>query len=202
MSSSKSTLRLIGAFAVLGMLALAISCKGFFVNQPTSVTITPSAPTFTAGQQQSLTAQAAFSNNNSKVVTTSATWNSSNPCIVAIITSGENAGNATDVGTGGSATITASYNGVIGTATASVPGGLTITPCPEQDVAGFPEVVFSAGTSATFTATGATSWQSANSSVVSFASASSGAATFPAKGQTTITVSDSVNQGTLLVTVQ
>src|SRR5215469_4289179 len=100
---------------VASLLLLLNGCKGFFVNQPSSVTITPNSPTLSSAQQQSFIAQAAFSDNTTKIVTASATWSTSNPCIIAMITSGTNAGNATDVGSGGSATITASYAGVIGT---------------------------------------------------------------------------------------
>ena len=205
MSSTKSKLRLAAAFAALLTLALAVSCKGFFVNQPTSVTVTPNSPTFTSGQQQSFTAQASFSDNTTKNVTASATWTTSNPCIVAIITSGTNAGNATDVGTGGSATITASYNGISGTATASVTTGLTITPCPEQLVGNFPEVVFHNGSNQAFTASGATgtvTWTSDTTSVVTFPSSSSGTANFVGTGTATITATTSGETGTLFVTVQ
>lgn len=201
--SQKQSTRVIGAVAVLVALALAASCRGFFVNQPTSVTVTPSSPTFTSGQQQSFTAQAAFSGSSSNV-TSSATWSTSNSCIVAIITSGTNAGNAVDVGSGGSATITASYNGIIGTATATVPTGLTVTPCPEQVVGNYPAVVFHAGSNQTFSASGASgsvTWSSSNSGIVSIA-ASTGAATFPVAGQATITANDGTDQGTLLITVQ
>jgi Bacterial Ig-like domain (group 2) len=53
----KRNLRLIGAFAVLAILALAVSCKGFFQN-PTisSVTIDPPNPTVSIGQTTPLTA--------------------------------------------------------------------------------------------------------------------------------------------------
>ena len=203
MSSTKSQIRALGAVAVLATLGLAISCKGFFVNQPTSLTVTPSSPSLTSGQQQSFIAQATFSD-STKIVTSSATWSTSNSCIVAIIGSGTNAGNATDVGTGASATITASYNGAVGTATASAPTGLTITPCPTQIVGNFPAVVFHAGSNQTFTASGSSgsvTWTSSNSGVANI-SASSGSATFPAAGQATITANDGTNQGTLLVTVQ
>ena len=204
MSSTKSQIRALGAVAVLATLAFAISCKGFFVNQPTSMTVTPNSPTLTSGQQQSFIAQATFSDNSTTNVTSSATWTTSNSCIVAVINSGSNAGNATDVGSGASATITASYNGAIGTATASVPTGLTITPCPTQIVGNFPAVVFHAGSSQTFTASGSSgsvTWTSSNSGVVNI-SASSGAATFPVAGQATITANDGTDTGTLLITVQ
>ena len=192
--------------AVASLLLLLNGCKGFFVNQPSSVTITPSSPTLSSGQQQSFIAQAAFSNNQTKIVTASATWSTSNPCIIAMITSGTNAGNATDVGSGGSANITASYAGVIGTATASVPTGLTINPCPEQVVGNFPEVVFHVGQSGiVFTASGATgtvTWTSSDMSVVNFASTGSGAATFVSAGTATITATAPTDTGTLFITVQ
>jgi uncharacterized protein YjdB len=193
------------AFVALVALAFGASCRGFFVNQPTSVTVSPSSGTYSSGEQQSFTALAAFSDNTSKDVTAKATWSTSNSCIVAIIASGANAGHATAVGTGGSATITASYNGVVGTATASVATGLTITPCPQQVVSNFPEVVFNVGQSATFTANGASgavTWTSNNTSVVNFASPSSGTATFPSAGTATITATTSTVTGTLFITVQ
>ncbi len=54
--SSKQILRLIGAFAALAALALAISCRGFFVNPTlTSIVIAPSAPQVEIGNQTTLT---------------------------------------------------------------------------------------------------------------------------------------------------
>src|SRR5262249_36199638 len=144
------------------------------------------------------------SDNSSKDVTGSATWTTSNPCIVAIAT-GTDSGHATDVGTGGSATITASYNGVTGTATATAATGLTITPCPEQEVNNYPQVVFHvkkpgvpfpAGG-----APGAVPWTSDNTSVVNFASSASGTATFPPQGTATITATTSTETGTLFINV-
>jgi uncharacterized protein YjdB len=193
------------AFAVLVGLATGVGCKGFFVNQPTSVTVSPASGSLTSGQQQAFTALAAFSDNTSKDVTTNATWSTSSSCIVAIITSGANGGHATAVGSGGSATITASYNGVVGTATASVATGLTLSPCPQQVVGNYPEVVFNVGQSATFTASGASgtiTWTSDNTSVANFASSSSGTATFPSAGTATITATTSTETGTLFITVQ
>jgi|SRR5215470_3320032 len=193
------------AFAALVSVAVGVSCKGFFVNQPTSVTISPSDGSLTSGQQQAFTALAAFDNNTSTDVTSKANWLTSNSCIVAIIGSGSNAGHATDVGSGGSATITASYNGVADTTTVSVATGLTITPCPIQVVNNYPEVVFNVGSNATFTANGASgavTWKSDNSSFVSFASSSSGTATFPSAGTATITATAGTTTGTLFITVQ
>ena len=204
MSSKMSKFRVIGASAALATLALAVSCKGFFVNQPTTVTVTPSTQTLTTGQQQAFTAQATFSDNSSKNVTSGATWSSSNPCIVAIITSGTNAGNSTDIGTGGSATITASYNGVVGTATATVSNGLTVSPCNIQTVGNFPEAVFTRGSNATFSASGgaaALTWTSSDTNVATI-NTSTGAASFVGAGTVTINVTDGTNTGSIYITVQ
>lgn len=213
MPSSRRRLSLIAASVAVSVLVVAPACTGFFVNAPNSVTVTPSSPSLISSQQQSFVAQAAFSNNSTKNVTASATWTTSNPCIVAIIASGTGAGNATDVGSGGSVTITASYNGVSGTATPTAPTGLTISPCQPQKAvttaAGtFPQIVFSVGqTGVVFTAASsgtsvAATWTSNDSAVVNFASAQSGAATFPGAGTATITASTSTETGTLFITVQ
>jgi len=204
MFSVERKLSLIAALVALALLFMAPGCTGFFVNAPTSVTVTPNSPTLASSQQQAFTAQAAYSDNTTKNVTSSSTWTTSDPCVIAIITSGANAGKATDVGTGGSATITASYNGVSGTATVSVPTGITINPCPEQVVGNFPQVVYKAGSpSVAFTAVGASgsvTWTSNNSAAVNISSA--GLATFPAAGTATITATTSSETGTLFITVQ
>ena len=206
MSSIERKLSLVALLASLTVLVTSPACKGFFVNAPTSVTVTPNSPPLIPGQQQSFSAQAAFSDNTTKNVTSSATWSTSNTCIVAIIVSGANAGNATDVGTGGSATITVSYNGVSGTATPTTPTGLTINPCPEKVVGNFPEVFYNVGTlNVTFTAVGASgvvTWTSDAPGVVNFASASNGAVTFPGPGTATITANAGTQTASLFITVQ
>ena len=204
---------LVAAISAVLLLAVASGCKGFFVNQPNSLSVTPNSPSLSSGQTQSFTAQAAYSDNTTKNVTANATWSSSNPCIVAIINSGSGAGNATTVGTGGSVTITASYNGVSGTATPIAPNGLIISPCQPQkaisSAAGvFPQVVFSLSQSTVaFTAASGGSnvsatWSSSNTSVVSFASASSGTATLVGAGSATVTASGGTTNGSLAIVVQ
>jgi len=213
MLNSGRKLSLIAALVALSLLVVAPGCTGFFVNQPNTVTVTPNAPSLTSGQTQAFSAQATYSDNSTKNVTASATWTTSDPCIVAILASGTGAGNATDIGTGGSATITASFNGVSGTATAAAPTGLTISPCQPQKAvttgAGtFPQVVFNVGqTGVVFTAassgtSAAATWTSSNPSIVNFASASSGAAIFPGAGTATITATANPLTGTLFITVQ
>ena len=210
MPSSEQKASLLATFVVVSLLFVAPGCKGFFVNQPTSVTVSPNAPPLLgSGGTQKFTALAAYQSGSSKDVTTSATWSSSNPCAVAVIASGSNAGNATAVGTGGAVTITANLSGITGTATATVATGITISPCPETAVGTLTEVLFHTGGNQAFTATSggtdvtsSATWISNNPSVVNFASSSSSTATFPSAGTTTIMANASSATGTLLITVQ
>src|SRR5215467_16398944 len=100
------------------LLASGTGCRGFFVNSPESVTVSPNTPDMsTLGDTQPFAAIEAYSDNTTKTVTSSSQWSSSNPCVVAVIANGANAGSATTVGSGSSVTVTASYAGVTGTAT-------------------------------------------------------------------------------------
>jgi uncharacterized protein YjdB len=197
MSNSKRKLPLLAGLAVLLSLAAAVSCKGFFVNAPTAVTVTPGTASLTFGQSQQLAAQATFNSGSPQDVTKSATWQSSNGCAVSVST--QTLGQVTAVGTGGSVTITALFNGVSGTATVTPPTGLTISPCGS----------FKAGSTQSFTAnnngtdvTGSSTWSSSDSNIVKFANANSPVATFgPNTGTVTITANDNTLQGQLQVTV-
>ena len=61
MSSTKRKLRLMGAFAALGMLALAVSCTGFFQNPTlTTITIDPPTPSISQGATEQLTATGTY----------------------------------------------------------------------------------------------------------------------------------------------
>lgn len=213
MRNARRKLRLLPIVAGFLSLALTTGCKGFFVNAPNSVTVSPNSQPLTPGQTQSFTAQATFSDNTTKNVTSSSTWTTSDSCIVAIIQSGNGAGNATAVGTGSSATITASFNGVSGTATVTPNTGLTISPCqPQKAVQAspgspfFPQVVFNVGEQGiVFTSSstaGSITWTSTNTNIVNFASSSIGAATFVSAGPATITANDGTQTGSLAIVVQ
>ena len=196
-SSTTRKIQLLLVFATLLMLALAVGCRGFFVNAPTSVSITPSTVSLTQGQSQQLIAQASF-DSGSKDVTTSAFWQSSNSCAVSVTTGGSAAGKVTDVGTGGAVTITATFNGVSGTATVTAPTGITISPCGTFTNGSTQQ--FSAnlsGTDVTSTAT----WTS-DTSKVTFSSVTPGLASFIGTGTATITATTSSATGTLQITVQ
>ncbi len=202
MSSAKRKLQLLTALAGLCALATAVSCKGFFVNSPDSITISPDPVTFSdVGNPQQLSAQATFGN-STQDVTNSAVWKSSNGC--AVVPSTTQIGLMTPIATGSSVTITATYNGVSDTVTATLPAGIKITPCGTSGKfsSGGAAVNFTA-TSGTTDVTASSTWTSSDTTIVKFASASSSTATFgPTTGTATITASDGTNTGQLQVTVQ
>jgi hypothetical protein len=123
MSNRKTKLRLAASFAVLAIMAITISCKGFFQNPTiTSVSILPSSPSVSQGSTEQLTADGTDSTGQSYTLTggtscsgTSVCWSSSDTS-VATITSG---GLLTGV-TVGSATITAASGTATATASATV----------------------------------------------------------------------------------
>ena len=72
----------------------------------TSIAITPSNPTISAGNTQQFTATGTYSNNTTSVITNSVTWTSSDNTIATInssgLASGVSAGDATVIATSGS----------------------------------------------------------------------------------------------------
>jgi len=89
MSSPKSKLRLIGAFVSLGTLALAISCRGFFVNPTvTSVAIGPANLSIAPSQTYQMVATATYSDGTTGDVTGKSVWSSSDPSVAAFTAPG------------------------------------------------------------------------------------------------------------------
>lgn len=125
MSPRKNRIRLIGAFAALASLALAVSCRGFFVNPTlTSLAIGPSTVSLNPGQTFQMTATGTFNDGSTLNVTSKSIWSSSDSSVASIgQTSGvaTAASNATNIGT---TTITASDGSITATTTA------TVTVCP------------------------------------------------------------------------
>jgi hypothetical protein len=124
MLSPKSKLRLIGAFAALASLAIAVSCKGFFVN-PTisSLAVGPASPTIETGTTNNTVQMTAFGTNNDGSTSNnpSVSW-SINPNTVATISA---TGLVTSASVG-TATVTATSNQVptvTGTQTVTVTVG-------------------------------------------------------------------------------
>ncbi len=124
MSSSKNTLRLVGAFAALATLALAVSCTGFFVN-PTlsSLAVGPASPTIETGTTNNTQQMTVFGTNNdgSTESNPSVSWGIT-PTSTATISS---TGLVTSVAVG-TATVTATSNqnpSITGTSTVTVTVG-------------------------------------------------------------------------------
>jgi Bacterial Ig-like domain (group 2) len=200
MSSTKYKLRLTGAFAALATLALAVSCRGFFVTPTiTSITVGPTGETIPPGGTLQMIASGVPSDGSpNKVVTDQSFWTSSNP---AAATVGQNTGLVTAATTVANppqtTTITAAYQALTpATASLSVcPAvtGLTITASPLTVPAGTATVITFTAT-ATFSGTGSTdvtsevTWNISNTAIISSISGGSGTTTGNATtGTTTIT---------------
>src|ERR1700747_545645 len=84
-------LKLVGSFAVLLSLALAASCRGFFVN-PTvsSITVGPSNVKIPIGSTQQMTATATFSDQSTGDVTSKSgiSWQSSDSTQATVTNTG------------------------------------------------------------------------------------------------------------------
>src|SRR5271169_159336 len=138
MSSAKHKLRLAGALAALAMLALAVSCTGFFQNPTVStITIDPPTPSVAVGANLQLTAAATYndgSTGNLKGGTSCsgnvACWSSSDTSVATVTTGGLLTG--VSVGT---TTVTAASGSITGTTTATVAeviSSMTITPSTDS----------------------------------------------------------------------
>lgn len=149
MSSPKSKLRLIGAFATLLLLAVAVSCKGFFVNPTiTSIVIDPPNPSVSIGFTQQLTAAATDSDNNPVTLTggtsctgTTVCWSSGTPSVATVSTggllTGVSAGTSTITAASGTASATTTATITLGNVTSIVlgPNGITSFSLPESSTA-------------------------------------------------------------------
>lgn len=192
--------------AAFVVLAMGSGCRGFFVNQPNSISVTQngsSTLSVAVGSPQQLTATASY-NNGTKIVTSEASWSSSTSCASVAST-----GIVTAIGPSSSVTVTATLAGVQGTITGSTTGGTAQTLQITSNPAG---TTFTNGTTATFSAslnnvdvTANSTWTSSNTSIVTF---SGNTATFVtgASGTATITasyaVSGSCATGSETITVQ
>jgi len=108
MSSTKQGIRLVGAFAALATLALAISCRGFFVNPTlTGVSVGPQGLTINVNETWQMTATGTYDDGSQKNLTSGVAWSSSDPTTVSV---GQASGQVDGLITG-SATITASSGG-------------------------------------------------------------------------------------------
>lgn len=117
MSSTKQKLRLAGALAALAILALAVSCKGFFVKPTlTSIAISPATPQVEVGQQATLQAFGTYDDGSRNQIKSGVSWGSSDQTVATV---DANTGVMTGVQTG-TVTITADAQGLSSTATGTV----------------------------------------------------------------------------------
>lgn len=117
MSSTNPKLRVIAAFAALATLALAVSCRGFFVNPTlTSIAIAPTTPQVAVNTTLTLQVFGTYDDGSRNQVKSGISWSSDTPTVAPIDP-------VTGIITGqglGTATITADAEGLTSTATATV----------------------------------------------------------------------------------
>ena len=141
-------IRIIGALAALLTLALAASCKGFFVNPTlTAVSVGPQNLSLNISQTQQMSATGTYSDGSQKTLTSGVTWSSSDSSAVSV-------GNSSGVATGltvGSATITGSAGSCSAcsgstTVTVALQGvtSITVTPTSQSVTRGGTAVFFHA----------------------------------------------------------
>jgi uncharacterized protein YjdB len=167
-----------------------------------SIAVTPGSITVNAGATQAFTAIATYSDSSTKNVTATATWSSSATAVATISA----AGLATAVAQG-STTVTATLNGVSGTATLTVPApailtSIAVTPAnPSFDVGGAQQFTAMAtySDSSTQNVTSTATWSSSNTANATISS--SGLATGVATGTTTITATLSGVSGNTTATI-
>lgn len=210
MSSDRPTygkrLAVAAALAAFVLMAVGSGCRGFFINQPNSITVTQAGSSTLAvavGTPQQMTATASY-NNGTKIVTNEASWSSSTACA----TVGQSTGVVTATGPSSNVTITATLAGVQGSITGSTTGGtaqtLTISPASVSLSSGTAQ--FQAIDSNNVNQAANATWTSSNTSVLSFASSTGGLATLSTTGTATVTASTSSGgtcaSGSVSVTVQ
>ena len=198
MSSKKKNLRLVGAFAVLGTLALAVSCKGFFVN-PTlsSIAVGPASPTIETGNTNNTVQMTVFGTNSDGSTTNnpSVTWTIT-PTTVATVSK---VGLVTSVSTG-TATVTATSNqnpSITGTQSVTVTVGcitaITLKPTSGTVTTNSPSVSLTATATTCNGSPDVTSVATWTSSNTNLATVSAGTVTIVSgittPGQVTVTAS-------------
>jgi len=107
-----------GAFAALAVLALAVSCTGFFPNPTlTSIQVGPTSVNIPVGQTQAMTATGTYDDGSTKTVTSTSgiVWQSSDDTTATVSGTGVVTGVAV-----GSPSITAQLGTVSGQATVNI----------------------------------------------------------------------------------
>ena len=106
------------------MLALGVSCRGFFVN-PTlkSMSVAPTSVSIIQGQTRQLTATGTYDDNSTKDLSGSAAWTTSDSAVANVNSSGLVTAAATIANPPGTATITATSGTITATSAITVNTG-------------------------------------------------------------------------------
>jgi Bacterial Ig-like domain (group 2) len=200
--SLNKQLQRLSPLAILLALALAIGCRGFFVNPKlTSITVTPSTVTISKGQTNQMTATGNYNDGSTKNLTGSATWTSSDTACATVSSAGVVTASAS-ITTTCTTTITATSGSFTATATVTVTPGtlvsITLSATPTTAPAGS-TVVFKAlgtysGSSTQQDITTQVTWTVSNTTVLTLNQGSgSGTVSTGATSGTTVNVTASLN---------
>jgi len=141
-------LEVVCAFAALFTLALAASCRGFFVNPTlTAFSVGPQNLSLNLNQNWQMTATGTYSDGSQKTLNSGVTWSTSNSSTISV---GQTSGQVTGVAIG-SATITASAGSCAAcsgstTVTVALQGvtSITVKPSTQPIIRGGTTVYFTA----------------------------------------------------------
>ncbi len=199
MLSCKRNIRILATLAALSLLALAASCRGFFVN-PTlqSITVSPSTGSVAPAGTLQLTATGTFDDGSTSNVTTDSAWQSSDTTVATIGSNNGLVKAATSIASPpGITTITATDGAFTNTATITVcpiVTSITVTPSTTNPAAGaqitfIAKAVFS-GSLNQQDVTSVVTWTISNTAVIPSISAGTATVSSTASGlSTTVTAS-------------
>jgi uncharacterized protein YjdB len=198
-------------YLLLPAVVLAAAGCGSSVNSITppppktlsTIAVTPASPSIAIGATEQFTAMATYSDSSTANITSTVTWSSATTGVATINSSGMAAGVAT-----GSSTITATLNGVSGTAmltvSASAPTltSIAVTPATPSIAAGATQQFTATGTYSsgpTQNITSTVTWSSSSTAAATMSA--SGLATGVAAGSSTITATLGSISGSTTLTV-
>jgi len=170
MRGNRKKLQLLGAFAALFSLALAVGCKGFFQNPTlTTITIGPATPSIQQGTTLQMTAVGTYSDGSTNTLTKGVFWSSDTTSVATISSTG-----LVSAVSSGTSTITASASAVSATTSVTVVLGnvtaITVSPSNTSVLIGgtvpfTAKATISGGTTADIT--GTATWTVTQGGVVS-----------------------------------
>jgi uncharacterized protein YjdB len=183
-----------------------VGCKGFFIGPTlTTVTVAPSTPSVAIGKTQQMTATGTYDNSSTETITDSASWASSDVTIATVSSTGL----VTGV-TSGSATISATLDGISGSTTVNVTvanlASISITPASQSISSGATQQYTAIGVlqnGNTVDLTSSVTWTSSNTAAATIDSSGLATAlTVTSTESTNITAqSGSITSNTAVLTV-